>query len=394
MFWQITWFEISYWLRSKMLWVFFGVIALMVFAAVSTPNVQLFIVLTNTYHNAPFVISGYYGFISLVMLLMAAAFVNSAALRDFRFNTSQIVFSTPMRRRDYLFGRFIGATLVSTIPMLGVSAGILAAKYMPWADPDQWGRVNWAAHLHAIYVFALPNALIIAAILFAIAVMARNEVVPFIGALVLLIGYIAAGVLLQDLRHENYVVFADPFGIRTFALTAKYWTVADKNSIPVALSGLMLWNRLLWAAVAAAIFTFAYFRFSFSEKASKAKPAEADSQAQPIAVGRPVLNPNLRFVAWKQLFQSLGIHLRGMLVSVPFIIIMLAGGLNCLVGLMFNATEGYGNHTLPVTFWVLDLIRGTLYLFVIVVVTFYAGVLVWKDKDERMDEIVDATPVP
>ena len=73
---------------------------------------------------------------------------------------------------------------------------------------------------------------------------------------------------------------------------------------------------------------------------------------------------------------------------------MLAGGINCLLALMFNATEGYGNHTLPVTFWVLDLIRGTLYLFVIVVVTFYAGALVWKDTDERMDEIVDATPVP
>ena len=28
------------------------------------------------------------------------------------------------------------------------------------------------------------------------------------------------------------------------------------------------------------------------------------------------------------------------------------------------------------------------------VVTFYAGALVWKDKDERMDEIVDAAPVP
>ena len=394
MFWRITWFEISYWLRSKMLWVFFGIIALMVFAAVSTPNVTFFIVLTNTHHNAPFVISGYYAYIGLVMLLMAAAFVNSAALRDFRFNTNQIVFSTPMRRRDYLLGRFIGATLVSAIPMLGVSAGILAAKYMPWADPDQWGAVNWGAHLHAIYVFALPNALIIAAILFAIAVMARNEVVPFIGALLLLIGYIAAGALLQDLRHEELVVFADPFGIRTFALTAKYWTVAEKNSIPIALSGWMLWNRLLWAVVATAIFIVAYFRFSFSEKASKAKSVETDSQAPLIAVGRPVLSPNLRPAAWTQLVQSLRIHIRGMLVSVPFIIVMLAGGLNCLLALMFNATEGYGNHTLPVTFWVLDLIRGTLYLFIIIVITFYAGVLVWKDKDERMDEIVDATPVP
>jgi ABC-2 type transport system permease protein len=394
MFWRITWFEISYWLRSKMLWVFFGIIAVMVFGAVSTSNITLFIVLTNTYHNAPFVISGYYGYISLVMLLMAAAFVNSAALRDFRFNTNQIVFSTPMRRRDYLLGRFIGATLVSTIPMLGVSAGILAAKYMPWADPDQWGAVNWAAHLHSIYVFALPNALIIAAILFAIAVLARNEVVPFVGALLLLIGYIAAGALLQDLRHEEFVVFADPFGIRTFALTAKYWTVAEKNSVPIALSGWMLWNRLLWAAVAVAIFIFAYFRFNFSEKASKAKPVEPDSQAQPVAVGQPPLRANVRPAAWTQLVQSLRIHIRGMLVSVPFIIVMLAGGLNCLLALIFNATEGYGNHTLPVTFWVLDLIRGTLYLFIIIVITFYAGVLVWKDKDERMDEIVDATPVP
>jgi len=393
MFWRITWFEITYWLRSRMLWVFFGVIALMVFAAVSTNNVQLFIVLTNTHHNAPFVISGYYGYLSLFVLLMAAAFVNSAALRDFRFNTNQIVFSTPMRRRDYLLGRFIGATLVSAIPMLGVSAGILLAKYMPWVDPVQWGPVSWTAHLHAILVFALPNALIIAAILYAVAVLARNEVMPFIAALVLLIGYIAAGVLLQDLRHEQFVIFADPFGIRTFALTAKYWTVADKNSIPVAFTGLMLLNRLLWASVAVLVFVFAYFRFSFSEKATKARPVEVDSQAAPIAVGRPVLNPNVRSSAWAQLVQSLKIHIRGVLVSVPFIIVMLAGGLNCLLALMFNATEGYGNSTLPVTYWVIDLIRGTLYLFIIVVITFYAGVLVWKDKDERMDEIVDASPI-
>ena len=41
------------------------VIALMVFAAVSTPNVTFVNVLTNTYHNAPFVISGYYSVIRL-----------------------------------------------------------------------------------------------------------------------------------------------------------------------------------------------------------------------------------------------------------------------------------------------------------------------------------------
>src|SRR6185437_4585420 len=142
------------------------------------------------------------------------------------------------------------------------------------------------------------------------------------------------------------------------------------------------------------IFVFAYFRFSFSEKATKARPVEIESQAAPIAGGRPVLKPNLRSSAWAQLVQSRRMHIRGVLVSIPFIIVMLAGGIHCLLALMFTATEGYGNSTLPVTYWVIDLIRGTLYLFIIVVITFYAGVLVWKDKDERMDEIVDATPVP
>ena len=68
--------------------------------------------------------------------------------------------------------------------------------------------------------------------------------------------------------------------------------------------------------------------------------------------------------------------------------------LNCIPGIALNATEGYGNQTLPVTYWVLDLIRGTLYLFVVIVITYYAGVLVWKDRDERMDEIADSTPAP
>jgi ABC-2 type transport system permease protein len=394
MFWRIAWFEIQFWLRSWMLWVFFVIMALGVFGAVSTSNIQLFIVLTNTHHNAPFVISGYYSYMSLVMLLMTAAFVNSAALRDFRYNTNQIVFSTPIRRRDFLLGRFVGATLVSVIPLLGVSLGILAAKYMPWADPEQWGPVNWAAHVHAILILALPNAFIIAAILYAIAVVARNEIVPFIGALVLLIGYIVAGVLLQDIRHEQLVIFADPFGIRSFALTSKYWTVAEKNTVPLAFTGLMVWNRLLWSAIALVAFIAAYFKFSFAEKATKARAVEAEPQVAPIIVGRPVARPEGVAASWMKLIQSLRIHLRGMLLSVPFIVVMLAGGLNCVLAISFNATEGYGNHTLPVTYWLLDLIRNTLYLFIVIVLTFYAGVLVWKDKDERMDEIVDTTPTP
>src|SRR4029077_19950340 len=158
MFLRIALFEIRFWLRSWMVWIFLFIITLLIFGAASTDQVQVGGSLSNTLRNAPFVIQNFYSVIALLTLLMSTAFVNSAAIRDFSHNTYQIIFSTPLRRFDFLLGRFIGATLISVIPMLGVSFGILLARYMPWVDPDRWGAVNWSAHLKGIAVFALPNA--------------------------------------------------------------------------------------------------------------------------------------------------------------------------------------------------------------------------------------------
>src|SRR5580693_1896599 len=203
MLWHIFKFEIRYWLRSWILWIFLLIIAALIFAAASTDHIRIGDSFLNTYRNAPFVIENFYSFIGLFTLLMTPAFVNSAAARDFSYRTHEIIFTTPLRRRDYLLGRFAGATLISVVPMLGVSIGILLAKYMPWVDPDRWGPVNWAAHLQGILLFAIPNTVFMAAVLFAIAVLARNEIMSFIGALLLLTGYAVADALTQNLEHER-----------------------------------------------------------------------------------------------------------------------------------------------------------------------------------------------
>jgi len=394
MFLRIALFEIRFWLRSWMVWIFLFIIMLLIFGAASTDQVQVGGSLSNTLRNAPFVIQNFYSVIALLTLLMSTAFVNSAAIRDFSHNTYQIIFSTPLRRFDFLLGRFIGATLISVIPMLGVSFGILLAKYMPWVDPDRWGAVNWSAHLKGIVVFALPNAFFMAAILFAIAVLARNEIVSFVAALILLTGYGVANALTQDIQHHQIAALLDPFGSRAFDLFTRYWTVAEKNSVAVGFEGLLLWNRLLWIGVGCLIFAVAYSRFSFAEKRTKARPVEADAQdaIMPAQVALP--RPQLHDAPWTKFAGSFKIHFLGMMKSTFFIVIAVASLLNCIPSLVLSATEGYGNQTLPVTYWILDLIRDSLYLFVIIVITYYAGVLVWKDRDERMDEIADSTPIP
>ena len=264
MLWRIAWFEIRFWLRSWMLWIFLFVVGLLIFGAIGSDEVMAELNLSNIYRNAPFTIASFYAAIGVFALLMTAVFVNFAALRDFSCDTHQMMFSTPVRRRDFLLGRSLGATLVSAMPMLGVSLGILLAKYMPWADRERWEAVIWTAHLKGILLFALPDTFFTAAILFAAAVVWRRDIAPFVAAILLLAGRAVTLSMLQGPQWDRMRSLFDPYAVTTFLVVTKYWTVADKNILPLSFSGLLLWNRLIWLGAGCAAFALAYSRFSFA----------------------------------------------------------------------------------------------------------------------------------
>ncbi len=389
-------FEVRFWLRGWMVWIFFLVIGLLFFGAVSSDHVTVGSALGNTYKNAPWVIENFYAVCSVLTLLMTTAFVNSAASREFACNMNQIVFATPLKKFDYLVGRFLGSALVAVIPLLGVSAGILAGKYMPWVDPERWGAVAWMAHLKAILVFALPNTLFIAAIIFAIAVLTRSTVVSFVGGLVLLVGYGVAQALTTDLHNQTLAALIDPFGANTFNIATKYWTVADKNSLTLGYSGLLLWNRLIWLSVGALVFAFAYWRFSFAERSRKSKKERTQLDApSPVVTTIPPAERQFGPGAqWAQFWGSAKLEFRRLIKTIPFVVITAAALLNCLTTLITNSTEGYGNTSFPVTYQLLELIAGTLYGFLIALITYHAGVLIWEERDSNNDEVQDALPMP
>ena len=385
-------FEVRYWLKSWTLWIFLLVIAVMVFGAASTDDITLGDSLSNTFRNSPYNIQNFYAFIGLITMIMAPAFMNSAAARDFSYNTYQIVFSTPLKRSDFLLGRFSGAALISLIPMLGVSIGMILAKYMPWVEPERWEGIVWKAHLNGIWLFALPNGFIIAAILFAVAVWARNEIASFVSSVVLLAGYIASDILLRNVERQKLGAILDPFGIRTYAYFTRYWTVAEKNTLTAGYSGYLLWNRLLWVSAAVIIFALAYWRFSFAERKTKVRAAKDEPEKRTVTVALPEVSSY--DAPWKKYCASLRIHFLGVIKSPVFIVIVLAALLNCIPAIALNATENYGGTSFPVTLHILDIIAGTLYMFILTIITYYAGILVWKDRDTRMDEIIDSMPSP
>ena len=389
-------FEVRFWLRGWMVWIFFLVVGLLFFGAVSSDHVTVGNTLGNTYKNAPWVIENFYAVCSLLTLLMTTAFVNSAASREFACNTNQIVFATPLKKFDYLAGRFLGSALVAVIPLLGVSAGILAGRYMPWVDPERWGPVVWSAHLKAILVLAIPNTLFISAIIFTIAVLTRSTVISFVGGLLLLVGYGVAQALTTDLQNQTWAALVDPFGMNTFQIATKYWTVADKNNLTLGYSGLLLWNRLIWLGVGLLVFGFAYARFSFAERSTKPKKqVKVAETASLTATLVPAATRQFGLAAqWAQFWGSAKLEFRRLIKTIPYVVVTAAALLNCLTALIFNATEAYGNTSFPVTYQMLQIIAGTLYLFLVALITYHAGVLIWEERDSNNDEVQDALPMP
>ncbi len=395
MFLHFVSFEVRYWLRSWMLWIFLFIISLLIFGATATDQVTVGGALENTFRNAPFVVENYYSFICLLTLLMTVAFVNTAASRDFAFNTHQMIFATPLRKFDYLAGRYLGSALIAVIPFLGVSVGIIAGKWMPWVDAERWGPVNWRAHLDGILVFAVPNTFFIAAIIFAIAVLTRSTVTSFIGGLFLLTAYGVGQALTSDIRHETAAALLDPFAIRTFGLATKYWTVAEKNTASIGYGDhLLLLNRLIWVGVGALIFAFAYYRFRFEERASRKKPKVQTEEVTASAALEPAaVHQSYGLTAqFAQLWGAFKVEFFSLVKSTSFIVITVAALLNCIPSLALSNTEGYGNTFFPVTYRLIEVIQGTLYSFLLGMITFYAGVLVWKERDSGMDDIHDALP--
>ena len=388
-------FELMFWLRGFMLYIFLLINTLIVFGAAWSDNIQIGGSLQNTHRNAPHVIQTLYAAMGLVCCLMTVAFVNSAATRDFACNTSGLIFCKPLGRLSYLMGRFWGSVSVAALPMPGVSLGVLLADLAPGNDPERWGPISWPAHVWGFLVFGLPNTIFLGAVVFALATWFRSAAVSFLGIILLLVGYSISASLLTDLDNQQLAGLLDPLGIRTFALETRYWTVAEKNTRFVTLAGPLLWNRLLWLAFGLLLLATACWRFSFSDRVSKAagRGTEPVLSSQRSTAQRSVQCRTGTGVAFLQLFSQIRIDFFSTVKSPVFVVIVSFAMVNTLAALAFSS-ESFGLKSLPVTWNLVELIRGSMVLFLIAIITFFAGVLVWKERDARLDDVFDALPHP
>ena len=376
------------------------VFGLLVVGATLSDNVQIGGGYGNVYKNAPYVIQSFYGVMSILTLFLTTAFMNSAALRDFENNTSQIIFSRPISKAGYYFGHFFGAMLIAVVPLLGITFGSLIGTWWNAAfqtlDADRFGPIVWQAHIDSIFAIAIPNVFFCAAILYVFAILFRNTMYSFIAALVLLVAYLTAENYMQDISNQHIAALLDPFGERPMSLVTKYWSVSDKNNFSVGLSNsTMLINRLIWVGVGFVVLIFGYFRFSFEEKRKDIK-VKKGKKMEEISVASSGILPTVTqnfgvSTVMSQFWNQTKTEFLGIVRSVPFKLLTLIGMFNLLPNLM-NPNESYGLKTYPITYAMCELISGAFMIFILSVVTYFAGTLIWKEREAKVSEIYDAMP--
>ncbi|HLM74430.1 MAG TPA: hypothetical protein VK459_17110, partial [Polyangiaceae bacterium] len=201
----------------------------------------------NVLFNSPHAIIVSHLIVSLVFLFVGAAFVSNVIVRDDQTGFGPIIRSTRISKADYLFGRFLGAFAVGALVMATVPLGAWLGTLMPFANQEMLGPNRLYAFAYGYGLFALPNALIISAILFALATATRSTAGTFIGVVGLLFLYLFSQRLMEaQPQLLNLRVLADPFGMSTYMASSRYFTAAELNAGLVPVTDRMLQSRLLW----------------------------------------------------------------------------------------------------------------------------------------------------
>jgi len=402
-------FERRLLLRNGVFWIVMLVFALLGFGAMASDNVSFGGGVGNILRNAPAVVISLLGSFSVLGVLLSTIFVAGIALRDFEQRTAELFFATPLRKRDYLLGRFGGGFIASLAILLAAAFGLWLGSLMPWLDQARLGPTPWAAFAWAFAVLVVPNLLFLSALLFLLATLTRSMLYTYIGVIGFFVLWTVSGHLTQDLDSRWIGALLDPSGTTAVGEHIRYWSSAQYNSQLPALTGLLLGNRALWLGLAALLLWAAFHLFRADREGlvlrrrrkAVATPAPASATASlpgvavataPLALPAVALRQGAA-ARWTQYRQLAAFDLRGALTGAPFLVMLLLGLLMVFSVLKFGSSM-YGTDLYPVTRTMLSAIDGGLSLFLVIIVTFYAGELVWRERGLRVAEATDAYALP
>ncbi len=347
----------------------------------------------NVTKNSPYAITQVLAILSVFSMFLVVNFVGNTATRNHTTKMAEIVSTKPIQPLGYNLGRFFGAYLICLTVFAMVPIGAWMGSIMPWVDAERIGPNKLSYYLAPFLVLSVTTIFTLSALFYAVAKRTNSLMIMYVVAIALFMVYSLSGAIFDQPDQRTMRALLDPFGLNTFGEYTRYWTAFERNGSTIELTGSVLQNRAFWFIASLFILIFGG-RLTKNLGLSTIKAAKKE-RGTPLLEHAPV-NPKIDYKANEisasaQFMARLKFELKQTFSSPAFIIFMIISLVQLFAIVLTN--EGrYGQPFWPVTQVIVESIAGAFGLQMLIVVAYFTGEAVWRERTSGMGDITDSTP--
>ncbi|MEM1436911.1 MAG: ABC transporter permease, partial [Pseudomonadota bacterium] len=325
-------------------------------------------------------------------------------LRDRNAQLHEVVLAAPVPLHLTLLARFTGALVIAVAMGAAIFVGFLLAPVLVTLGAlpaEAVGPQPWAAFGWSMLVFTLPNALATGAVFLCAAIWTRSTAGPFSAAAGFALVWMVAMIVLRggDVDVSAASVL-DPSGYSEAERQSFAWTPTEKKTAIIALSDLLIYNRLLWTVLPCALLAFVLMRLRREQLAIGGQNKALDVAPQDqVETGRaapaatllpPITEPRWPVALWQEYRWQLRASMSGFGLRLALLMLLLSGTLGAWV----NFVGHVDGPLVPTPQGLMPFLSEFFYLVLIFVVVGFVGVLMRRDDVLGYDEWVDVMPAP
>ncbi|MEO9483589.1 MAG: M1 family aminopeptidase [Ekhidna sp.] len=406
MFLKIFAFEIKYWVKNPLFYIYLGsLFAIATLAMASSAGIFDSVTVTRSsiaYINSANALNNFINGFSILAFFLVPSIVGGTINKDYSSNTSNVLYSYPFTKTDYLFAKFLSGLVVSIFVLLAIALGAIVGGYLPGTNPELLGDFNLLNYLQPYLIYVIPNLIFFSAIIFGVVTFSRNISAGFVAVIALFLLQGVAETIVGNLDNKELGALLDPFGASASSYYTEYWTVAEQNENLLPFEGYIIYNRLIWGGLSIMIFmsVFWVFQFShnplsFSFKKQKGERVTKNNFGSMVRISLPKVSFDYGFFHRLKSAWSLSNNdFLFVVKSWPFIIISLIG-LLILTTTLAVGQQIYGTATYPVTWQMLDIAGAVFTRIAILPITYlYAGMLIHRHRISKINQLIDVAPMP
>ncbi|HWK07770.1 MAG TPA: hypothetical protein VNS58_29260 [Puia sp.] len=401
MFLQIFLFEINYRLRRPAFYVYFLFVfgfSLLSFAQGSLPLVE------KEFINAPAMLALFSSLLSVFMMLVSSAIMGVPLYRDIEHNTKEYYLSYPITKAGYFWGRYLGSwvfvLLIGAAIYLGAYLGTKLGPAMGWVPASRFGENRFVYYWYPYLTVLVPALFFTSSLFFGLVAIFRNVKVIYSSGLFLFLAYILANFFLHTVHNPRVIYLTDPFLVNGLRMDTDALSPEQLNTSVIPMRGLFLENRILWVSVGLLVLIGTYGRFSFERFFSPVKEKRKKSVSEDATLSRAGSGAGTGVqVRWnegyfrKTLYSLTRIELLN-IVRDNYFWIILSSGLIFLSFVFWHGPNRYDVPDFPRTVFFMFIFGDNFIFFLFLIIIFYTGETVHREKLTRYSFINDALPPP